>query len=300
MKYLLLLTLTVASPLWALDCTIEDFAGKYVVESTRLQAGDETTLLTELCETSAFTGKVRVDEIWLNDVIMGFESRGRLTFMARYRPIGSEGGYEASLEKTADVWVHEYGHAVLKHRLLSRHPEWQTHLVKNQERAFLQDEFLDCAQRQCPDMLRLLDRIRNFWEPGEQDRVMDFVKAYVVYDEMYADVVTVLKTGNPSVIYQAFDYPGIETYKDTINQRRDFALNHEHSDQVADPHYHGVMAYTRHWLWVNFIPFHEKAEVLTRLELAIEAEMKVRIANGEYDLSNREINERFIRRLSNR
>ena len=300
MPRILILSLALLYSVESLSCQLSDFSQNINVTSLEWSDTDVLILEDALCQTAKFTGVARVNEILINDPLMGFEYSNRLTFQPRFRPLNSPPEFRQTLELTANVWAHEYGHAVLKNHLLDRHPDWLRYIQRSQEFALLNDEYRICMSERCPRSMELIEKILKFWQDGEEEKANLFTTIYNVYDEMYADIVAVLYANSPSAMSDAFYFPG-ENYDYYVPSLRDLSIDHPLNEE-RNGQYHGVMAFSRHWIWKNMICNHdgpltleEKSSVLMAIEKAIESEVERRLASSTGTETSAEINLAFTK-----
>lgn len=283
-------------------CDLNSFTELITINSQDWSSDDQNALVHALCSVQSFAPNTKVAEIDINDRWMGYEYRHRLTLTPRFRPIGSGPNFRQTLEVTIPIWTHEYGHAILRDRILSMRPEWLNFMLRNHEFHFLNDEILECkgSQPTCTNLRELIQRRINFWTSSEEKQaVHDFITIYAVYDEFYADVISLFQSNNPQILFDAFTSPGMNYYKISKARRRQFNYDHNLTNEI-NGQYHGVLAYTRSWFWKEVMQERtdltnaEKMKLLTRLEKAILYEIEVRVENGEVELTEAEINLRFI------
>jgi hypothetical protein len=152
LKTLLLSLLSTFFVSAALACELGDFHKSLNISVNEWQAEDQQALEQDFCKTAAFTGITKLEEIWINKDLMGFEYTHRLTLVPRYRPLNAEPDFRQTLELTANIWVHEYGHAVLKAALLDKYPDWLRSIQRTQDYALTNDKFLKCIASRCPEL----------------------------------------------------------------------------------------------------------------------------------------------------
>jgi hypothetical protein len=302
MKLCLILFSTIIAIKSSYACDLNSFTALITVNSQNWSSDDQNTLIDALCSVQSFAPNTKVAEIDINDTLMGYEYRHRLTLTPRFRPATSEPNFRQSLEKTIPVWTHEYGHAILRDRVLSLRPEWLNLMLKNHEYQFINSEYLSCISNQpkCTNIRELISRLMNFWTSNEEKQaVSDFVEIYTVYDEFYADVISLFQSNNPQSVFEALTFPGMNHYDLVKAQKRQFNYAHDLTDEI-NGQYHGVLAYARSWLWKEiiqertYLTIVEKMQILTTLEKTILQEVEIRFENREVKLTEAEINLRFI------
>jgi hypothetical protein len=257
------------------------------------------------CNVQAIAARAQPIRVHLTDTKMGFVYPNDLFIESHFKPQTTLGsGFQQSLEKSGALWAHEYAHAVLSSRLLPSHADWAQSYARSVELEKLYDRLKQCEEQRpiCPEFRSLIKERLTFWNPGEFEKVDEFMSAYVPYDELFADSVSVLVFSDPSAVTKALSFPGMDLVDASAAALRDFSIPHQTTDGLPSEG-HGLLAPSRYWLWKNRFSkirpndLHAKTEALSLLSSAIETEVVRRLANHKVS-TPQEINENLLSALN--